>query len=127
MMTSLNSLPLGEATVVQAASIEIPDRYELKYLISESKVEAVRRAIAPYCVLDPYSAHAPNHEYGIQSLYLDTEMRDLFRISRERQRSPLEGACPALRRLGHGLPRGQEQGQRHGQKVAREDPCRGLG
>ena len=84
MMTSLNSIPLGEATVVQAASIEIPDRYELKYLISESKVEAVRRAIAPYCVLDPYSACAPNHEYGIQSLYLDTEMRDLYRISRER-------------------------------------------
>ena len=87
MMTSLNPRPLGETAVVQSASIEIPDRYELKYLISESQVEAVRRAIAPYCVLDPYCESLPGHEYGIQSLYLDTPNRDLFRISRERQAS----------------------------------------
>jgi hypothetical protein len=78
--------PAAQASPVQAAaSIEIPDRYELKYLISEWQVEAVRRAIAPYCVLDPNCEHAANHEYGIGSLYLDTPWRDLYRISRERR------------------------------------------
>ncbi len=66
-------------------SIDIPDRYELKYLIPEWKVGEVRRAIEPFCVLDPNSAKSPNHEYPIQSLYLDTFNRDLFRISRERR------------------------------------------
>jgi len=89
MMTSVNLLAPGEvataASVQVAASIEIPDRYELKYLVSESQVEAVRRAIAPYCVLDANSERHPGHEYGIQSLYLDTPTRDLYRISRERR------------------------------------------
>jgi hypothetical protein len=92
MKTSLNLLSLSEAPAVPGAlpavaatSIEIPDRYELKYLISESQVEAVRRAIEPYCVLDPNCEGLPGQEYGIQSLYLDTPNRDLFRISRERR------------------------------------------
>jgi hypothetical protein len=68
-----------------APAIEVPDRYEIKYLISESRVEAVRRAIAPYCVLDPNAEREPGHEYGIQSLYLDTPNRDLYRTSRERR------------------------------------------
>jgi len=85
-MTSLNPVSAGEAHSAQvAASIEVPDRYELKYLISESQVEAIRRAISPYCVMDPNCAKTPNQEYGIGSLYLDTPNRDLFRISRERR------------------------------------------
>ena len=92
-MTSINALAPGVAGESQAAaqltsqlnSLEIPDRYELKYLISEAKVDAVRRAIAPFCVLDPNSARAPDHAYAIQSLYLDTETRDLYRVSRERR------------------------------------------
>jgi hypothetical protein len=85
-MTSLNPVaPVEEAAVQTAAAIEIPDRYELKYLISESQVEAVRRAIQPYCVLDPHSERQPDHQYGIQSLYLDTPNLDLYRISRERR------------------------------------------
>jgi hypothetical protein len=85
-MTSLHSLSSGEAHAAQvAAAIEVPDRYELKYLISESQVEAVRRAIKPFCVMDPNCERTPNGEYGIGSLYLDTPNRDLFRISRERR------------------------------------------
>jgi hypothetical protein len=85
-MTSLNPVaPIEEAAVQTAAAIEIPDRYELKYLICESQVDAVRRAIEPYCVLDHNCEHMPEHEYGIQSLYLDTPRRDLYRISRERR------------------------------------------
>jgi SPX domain protein involved in polyphosphate accumulation len=92
-MTSINALVTGVAAeslvasqpASQITSIEIPDRYELKYLIPEWQVDAVRRAIEPFCVLDPNSARAPNHEYAIQSLYLDTMNRDLYRISRERR------------------------------------------
>ena len=91
-MTSINALAPGVASESQSASqltpqsnsIEIPDRYELKYLISDSKVDSVRRAIEPFCILDPNSARAPNHAYAVQSLYLDTETRDLYRVSRER-------------------------------------------
>jgi len=74
--------PEGEA---QVKSIDIPDRYELKYLISEDDVDAVRRAIEPFCVLDPYSESIPTHEYAINSLYLDTPDRGLYRVSRERR------------------------------------------
>ena len=76
----------GEAEpAARLTPIDIPDRYELKYIIPEWKVEEVRRAIEPFCVLDPNSAKSPNHQYPIQSLYLDTANRDLYRISRERR------------------------------------------
>jgi hypothetical protein len=75
----------GPQTAAQLSPIDIPDRYEFKYLIPEWQVEAIRHAIEPFCVLDPNSARAPNHEYSIHSLYLDTMNRDLYRISRERR------------------------------------------
>jgi hypothetical protein len=65
--------------------VEIPDRYELKYLITESQVEAVRRFITPYCTLDPNSESEPSHQYIIRSLYFDTPRRDLYWISRQRR------------------------------------------
>jgi len=81
--------PAAQLTTVdvpaQLTTIDVPDRYELKYLIPEWQVDAVRRAIEPFCVLDPNSAKAPDHQYGIQSLYLDTPTRDLYRISREKR------------------------------------------
>jgi hypothetical protein len=84
--TVLSLDPTGDAQpAAQLTPIEVPDRYELKYLIPESQVEAVRRAIEPFCVLDPYSANAADHQYAIQSLYLDTPNRDLYRVSRERR------------------------------------------
>ena len=84
-MTSLNALSLGVTTPAQTATIEIPDRYELKYVIPEWQTDAVRRAIEPFCVLDPNSAREPSRQYAIQSLYLDTPNRDLYRISREKR------------------------------------------
>ncbi len=86
----LSSAPDPRATGVSDAAarlspIDIPDRYEFKYLIPEWQVDEVRRAIEPFCVLDPNSAKSSNHQYPIQSLYLDTRNRDLYRISRERR------------------------------------------
>jgi hypothetical protein len=83
-VTSL-ALRSSSPLVAQAEAPQIPDRYELKYLISPAQVEAVRRAIAPYCMLDTYAERAPGHAYGVQSLYLDTPNRDLFRLARERR------------------------------------------
>jgi hypothetical protein len=88
-MTSINALSLGVTSdsnpAAQLTPIDVPDRYEFKYLIPDWQVDEVRRAIEPFCVLDPNSARSPNHEYAIQSLYLDTMNRDLYRISRERR------------------------------------------
>lgn len=63
----------------------IPDRYELKYVISEEQVPELREAIRPFCSLDEHSARSPTHQYLIESLYFDTFGRDLYRITRERR------------------------------------------
>lgn len=67
--------------------IAIPDRHELKFVIPEGRVEAVRAAIRPFCELDRHCQAAPGHQYVIESLYLDTPARDLYRVSRERRAS----------------------------------------
>lgn len=78
------TLPLSLAQPASSADA-VPDRYELKYLVPEWQTDAIRRAIAPFCVLDPHAARAPDHAYAIQSLYLDTPSRDLYRVSQERR------------------------------------------
>lgn len=66
-------------------SSQIPDRHELKYLISEDLVPEIREAIRPFCSLDAHSARWPTRRYVIESLYLDTFARDLYRVSRDRR------------------------------------------
>jgi SPX domain protein involved in polyphosphate accumulation len=65
--------------------IEIPDRYEFKYVVREEMVGDVRRAIQPFCELDRFAARSPQNEYAVQSLYLDTPNRDLFRMAGEQR------------------------------------------
>jgi SPX domain protein involved in polyphosphate accumulation len=65
--------------------VHIPDRYELKYLISDSQTDGVRRAIEPFCVLDAHAGNAPDHHYIIRTLYLDTPGMDLYRMSCEKR------------------------------------------
>ena len=48
-------------------------RYEIKYIISESKAAAIARFIEPYINLDRYSKSQPNGYYPIVSLYLDSD------------------------------------------------------
>lgn len=54
------------------------DRREYKLLISNEMAEQVRRAIAPFCRLDPYAATHPTRSYAIDTLYLDTDDLSLF-------------------------------------------------
>ncbi len=47
-------------------------RYEMKYVISESKAAQIARFIEPYLKLDHYSRLQPSGFYPIVSLYLDS-------------------------------------------------------
>ncbi len=67
------------------SELDIPRRYELKYAIPESQVEAVRDALRPYCALDPYCAATGDHSYDIETIYFDTWARELYRRCRERR------------------------------------------
>jgi hypothetical protein len=97
------------------SDLAIPRRYELKYALPESRVDAVREAILPYCALDRFCALRPERSYVIRTLYLDTFGRELYRRSREgRPRSVKvrvrtygdEGTAPVfleLKRKEHGF------------------------
>lgn len=66
------------------SDLDIPQRYELKYVIPEWQVEAVREALQPFCRLDPHCAERHDHSYVIQSIYFDTWARGLYRRCRDR-------------------------------------------
>jgi len=56
-------------------------RYEMKYVISESKAAAIARFIEPYLELDRYCKFQPKGAYPIISLYLDSDNLQLCRQS----------------------------------------------
>lgn len=56
-------------------------RYELKYLISEAKAEAISEFIKPFVPVDRYSKLQPHGFYPIVSLYLDSPDLRLCRES----------------------------------------------
>jgi hypothetical protein len=56
-------------------------RYEMKYVISESKAAAIVRFIEPYLQLDCYCSALPVGSYPIVSLYLDSDNLQLCRES----------------------------------------------
>ena len=58
-------------------------RYEMKYVISESKAAAIARFIGPYLKVDRYGILQPNYAYPIVSLYLDSDNLRLYRESLE--------------------------------------------
>lgn len=52
-------------------------RFEIKYVIKESRVAEIRDFMRPYMRLDPFSARSKSMKYAISSLYLDTADRRL--------------------------------------------------
>jgi hypothetical protein len=70
---------------VRELALQVPPRHEFKYLITEAQARAVRGALAPYCTLDRHSQTAPEHQYVIETLYLDTPRRGLYWASRAEQ------------------------------------------
>jgi SPX domain protein involved in polyphosphate accumulation len=61
----------------------LTSRYELKYLIDESRAAAIVRFIRPYARLDRHCESQPNDSYPIVSLYLDTDNLQLCRQTLE--------------------------------------------
>ena len=47
-------------------------RKEYKYLVEISKIEALRKALAPFVELDKYAAKNDKQEYKVRSIYFDT-------------------------------------------------------
>ncbi len=56
-------------------------RYEMKYVISESKAAAIVQFIKPYLKLDRYCRVQPSGSYPIVSLYLDSDDLQLCKES----------------------------------------------
>ncbi|MCK4660098.1 MAG: polyphosphate polymerase domain-containing protein [Phycisphaerae bacterium] len=60
-------------------------RYEAKYLITESQAAEIRRHCLGHLPPDPYSLHQPGYEYPILSTYLDSPSRTLLQATLSRQ------------------------------------------
>jgi hypothetical protein len=65
---------MGEA-ILQDTQVDrtLLCRYEMKYVISESKAAAIAKFVEPYLSLDHYSKLQPSGYYPIVSLYLDSD------------------------------------------------------
>lgn len=61
------------------------ERLELKYLIDERSVEAIRAAIAPYCRRDSHGFGRGELGYRIDSVYLDSPSLAFFRAWEDNQ------------------------------------------
>ncbi len=55
-----------------------PQRFELKYIISESKALAVRDFVRSYLQIDEYGEMMPDLSYHIHSIYLDSDSLQLY-------------------------------------------------
>jgi hypothetical protein len=69
----------------QAPVVDIPDRYELKYIVPDWQTQAIRAAIEPFCVRDAHARAEDGYQYPVQSLYLDTPTRALYGMSQQRR------------------------------------------
>ncbi len=58
-------------------------RFECKYLITESMADRVRGYIQPFVKVDPHATGTPDQSYNVTSLYLDAPDLKLFWESRE--------------------------------------------
>jgi len=56
----------------------LTSRYECKYLVTEMVAERIRRFIAPFMRLDPYSQKRHDLRYPVYSLYLDSPRLTLY-------------------------------------------------
>jgi len=81
MAPSLIESKFGTQKTQTPVSEGIGYRYEMKYVITESRAEAITQFIKPYTTLDHYSRLRTDGAYPITSLYLDSENLQLCRES----------------------------------------------
>lgn len=53
-------------------------RKEYKYLVPLAQLDALRRDVAPFVDLDPFSHGCDKNEYTVRSIYLDTMNRECY-------------------------------------------------
>jgi hypothetical protein len=58
-----------------------PQRFELKYLVSEPTALGIRDFVRSYLELDEFGATLPNFSYPVHSLYLDSDDLALYRAT----------------------------------------------
>lgn len=73
----------------------IPPRRELKYLLADEQARALARQLPPFCGLDAHSKGAPEGQYQVTSLYLDTPRHQLYWASRAEQPGRLKARIRA--------------------------------
>ncbi len=59
-------------------AVSISTRREYKYIVSLAQMDDLRRALAPFVDLDPFSRSAEKNEYTVRSIYLDTTSRACY-------------------------------------------------
>jgi len=57
------------------------NRFEYKYLVSETQAQAIRAYVKGYLAPDDYAVASPDHAYDIHSLYLDNPQMSLCRAT----------------------------------------------
>ena len=62
-------------------------RFEIKYLVDPGLVPVMRSHLETFMRLDPYSNSAENHQYGINSLYLDGPGLELCNQTRNAEKN----------------------------------------
>ena len=55
-----------------------PQRFEMKYIISETTALAVREFVASYLEIDEFGSSMPNLSYPVHSLYMDSDQLRLY-------------------------------------------------
>ena len=68
----------------------IPQRHELKYLISDEQAVALSRSLSPWCEPDSNSSRSTTGRYLVQSLYFDTPERGLYWASKAEHHNRLK-------------------------------------
>jgi hypothetical protein len=73
-----SALPARIGRCVEAIDQAQAQRFELKYLVSESTARALRQFVRCYLVPDEFAAHSADFAYAVHTLYLDSPELALY-------------------------------------------------
>jgi hypothetical protein len=63
---------------LEVMAVAVSTRREYKYLVPLAQLEDLRKDLAPYVELDPFSHGEIKNEYTVRSIYLDTFKRECY-------------------------------------------------
>lgn len=65
-------------TLITNQEVNLPWRFEYKYLLTSKKVAEVRNALIPYVEHDLFTRQSPSKRYLVRSLYFDTRFLNFY-------------------------------------------------